>query len=60
MNTTSTAIRTETLADVVARQSVVADWLRNMVAEHGPEAEVITQTRVTAFGNFLTSVEVTA
>ena len=57
---TVTQYRTETLADVVARQSVVPEWLRDLVTENGPDATVETLTRVTPFGNYLTSVKVTA
>lgn len=58
--TTTTEIRTETLADVIARQSVVPEWLRNLATEHGLDATVTSMTRVTGFGNYLTSVKVTA
>lgn len=57
--TTTTQIRTETLGEVIARQSVVPEWLRNLEAEHGSDAEVVSMTRVAPFGNYLTSVRVT-
>lgn len=56
--TTTTEIRTETLADVVARQSIVPEWLANMIQDHGPDATVVSMTRITGFGNYLTSVTV--
>lgn len=58
--TTTTEIRNETLGDVVSRQAVVPEWLRNLVTENGLDAPVVSMTRVTAFGNYLTSVRVTA
>lgn len=57
MSTTSTQIRTESLRDVAARQSVVPEWLRDMIAEEGEDAMVVTHTRLTGFGNFLVAVE---
>lgn len=60
MSATVTQIRTETLADVVARQSVVPDYLRDMLTEHGPDATVDTLTRVTPFGTYLTSVRISS
>lgn len=56
--TTTTQIRTETLGEVIARQSVTPEWLRNLAAEHGSDAKVVSMTRVTPFGNYLTSVKV--
>lgn len=60
MSATVTEIRTETLADVIARQSIVPDYLRAMLTEHGPTATVDTLTRVTPFGNYLTSVRISS
>jgi hypothetical protein len=56
---TVTEIRTETLADVIARQSIVPEYLQTMLEEHGADATVDTLTRVTPFGNYLTSVRIT-
>lgn len=59
MSSTVTEIRTETLAAVIARQTVVPDYLQAMLEEHGAGATVDTMTRVTAFGNYLTSIRIT-
>ena len=48
----------EYLGDVVARQPVLTDPLKALLAEHGPDASVKTETRHTPFGTFLLSVEV--
>lgn len=55
-----TEYRTETLGEVLSRQSVTPEWLRNLVDQNGLDATVETLTRVTPFGNYLTSVKVTS
>lgn len=53
-------IRTETLAEVAARQSIIPEWLRDMIAEEGEDTLVVTHTRMTGFGNYLVGIEATS
>lgn len=55
-----TVTHTETLQAVADRQAVLTDYMRDMLTEHGPDAVVVSHTRVTPFGNFLMGIEVTA
>lgn len=50
-------VRVESLGAVAARQSIVVEPLRSLIAEHGEEALVRTVTSCAPFGNYLTGVE---
>ena len=56
MNTTTT----ETIAKVMAAQSIVPQWMSELAAAHGTDAGVIVTRKHTQFGTFVLHVEVAA